>query len=544
MMFSFPDYLLLFIALFNFVLSGFILVNNPRNKINILFTVYAFFLTLWSVLLLIFRNISIEYASFFMRAIYVSGLGIAIALWELVRYFPKEEKPPHSFFSWLGLAAGITVSGTMFIPDFIVIRSYILADSTRSVLLNPLGYWIFFFVFFFYYGSALGKFLFRLPNTEGLLKRQTGLILTGTTIAVVFGGYFNIILPSPIFDNFHYIHWGPAFTLALVILVGYAVARYQFMNIKALVTELYAISLFITMAFTLVFPDFIQNFFFRTALLLSVTVFCYLLIRSVLREVERREQITTLARDLQDASSRLQELDRQKTEFLSIASHQLRTPLSVLNGYLGLLQEGGYGAPTKEMGETFKNMDESNTRLIKLVDEFLDITRIEQGRTKFYYAPHDISDIVDSCVKELGQRAEQKGLKLVWSRDAAPHTATVDDEKIRHGIFNFIDNAIKYSEHGSISINLKERDGGIVFAVTDTGLGFEEHDRLNFFQKFYRGENVQGTNVNGTGLGLYVVSKFIDAHGGKVWAKSPGLGKGSEFGFWIPFDRAKRPDEV
>ena len=543
-MFSFPDYLLLFIALFNFVLSGFILVNNPRNKINILFTVYAFFLTLWSVLLLIFRNISIEYASFFMRAIYVSGLGIAIALWELVRYFPKEEKPPHSFFSWLGLAAGIAVSATMFIPDFIVISSYILPDTTRSVVLNPLGYWTFFIIFFFYYGSALGKFLFRLPNTEGLLKRQTGLILTGTTIAVVFGGYFNIILPSPIFGNFHYIHWGPAFTLALVVLVGYAVARYQFMNIKALVTELYAISLFITMAFTLVFPDFIQNFFFRIALLLSVTVFCYLLIRSVLKEVERREQITTLARDLQDANSRLQELDRQKTEFLSIASHQLRTPLSVLNGYLGLLQEGGYGTPSKEMSEIFKNMDESNTRLIKLVDEFLDITRIEQGRTKFYYAPHDMSDIVDSCVKELGQRAEQKGLVLVWNRDAVPHTANVADEKIRHGVFNFFDNAIKYSEHGSIAVKLKERDGGIEYTVTDTGLGFEEHDRLNFFQKFYRGENVQGTNVNGTGLGLYVVSKFIDAHGGKVWAKSPGLGKGSEFGFWIPFDRAKRPDEV
>lgn len=541
---SFPDYLLLFIALFNFVLSGFILVNNPRNKINIIFTVYAFFLTLWSVLLLIFRNISIEYASFFMRAIYVSGLGIAVSLWSLVKFFPKEERRSRPLHSWLGLIFALLISAAMFIPDFIVIRAYLLLDGTRSVELNSTGYWTFFIVFFLYYGSALGKFAFRLPNTEGLLKRQTSLILAGATIAVVFGGYFNIILPSPLFHNFHFIHWGPAFTLALVILVGYAVARYQFMNIKALVTELYAISLFITMVFTLIFPDFIENLFFRIALLLSVMIFCYLLIRSVLKEVERREQVTTLARDLQDANSRLQELDRQKTEFLSIASHQLRTPLSVLNGYLGLLQEGGYGAPTSEMGEVFKNMDESNTRLIKLVDEFLDITRIEQGRTKFYYAPHDLGDIVDSCVKELGQRAEQKGLQLVWNRSHVPHVANVDDEKIRHGIFNFIDNAIKYSEHGSVLVKLEERDNGLVFTVTDTGLGFEEHDRLNFFQKFYRGENVQGTNVNGTGLGLYVVSKFIDAHGGKVWAKSPGLGKGSEFGFWIPFNRDKRSNEA
>jgi signal transduction histidine kinase len=122
--------------------------------------------------------------------------------------------------------------------------------------------------------------------------------------------------------------------------------------------------------------------------------------------------------------------------------------------------------------------------------------------------------------------------------------ASVDDEKIRHGIYNFIDNAIKYSEKGSITVKLENQGGGLAYTVTDEGLGFDETDRLNFFQKFYRGENVQHTNVNGTGLGLYVVSKFIEAHGGKVWAKSPGLGKGSEFGFWIPLDREKRKNEA
>lgn len=509
-----------------------------------MFTVYAFFLTLWSILLLIFRNIDIELASFFMRAIYIAGLGVAVSLWYFVRVFPKEKEGVGLFYSWPFLTFAILVAGSMFVPDWIVVKTFVLPDGSRSVLLNPVGYWTFFAVFFLYYGGALAKFAYRLPKTEGLLKHQSRLILVGATLTVISGGYFNILLPSPFLQNFHYIHLGPLFSLALVILVGYAVARYQFMNIKALVTELYAISLFLIMAFTMFFPDFLASLYFRVGLLISVMLFSYLLIRSVLREVDRREQVTTLARDLQDANSRLQELDRQKTEFLSIASHQLRTPLSILNGYLGLLEEGGYGQPPPEMKEIFKNMDESNTRLIKLVDEFLDITRIEQGRTKFYYAPHDMNDIVESCVKELSQRAEQKKLTLVWNRDYFPHMANVDDEKIRHGIFNFIDNAIKYSEHGSIVVKLETRDGGLVFTVTDAGLGFEDHDRLNFFQKFYRGENVQGTNVNGTGLGLYVVSRFIEAHGGRVWAKSPGLGRGSEFGFWIPFDREKRKSEI
>jgi signal transduction histidine kinase len=308
--------------------------------------------------------------------------------------------------------------------------------------------------------------------------------------------------------------------------------------------KLFVVVLILVLTPDLFLANSLKQFMFRAAIISTVIFFSYLLVRSILKEVLRREQITKLAQDLQDANTRLQELDRQKTEFLSIASHQLRTPLSVINGYIGLLQDGAYGKPPAEMKEIFQNMDESNTRLTKLVDEFLDITRIEQGRTKFYYAPHDVNEIVDSAVKELRDRALQKGLNLVWERDYFPHIASVDDEKIRHGIYNFIDNAIKYSESGAITVKLENRDGGLAYTVTDQGLGFDENDRLNFFQKFYRGENVQGTNVNGTGLGLYVVSKFIEAHGGKVWAKSPGLGKGSEFGFWIPLDREKRKNEV
>jgi signal transduction histidine kinase len=537
MTFSFPDYLLLFVALFNFILSGFILVNNPRNRVNIIFTVYAFFLTAWSVLLLIFRNVSIDFASIFMRAIYVSGLGIAITLWHLVRFFPQQEKEDSTFYSWPFLFLELTVAASMMIPGWIVVKTVLLADGSRSVLLNPLGYWVFFATFFLYYGSALGKFAYRLTKTDGLLKQQSRLILVGTTIAVIFGGYFNIILPSPFFKNFHYIHWGPFFTLAIVLLVAYAVAKYQFMNIKALVTELYAIALFLIMAFNFISPDFLSSIYFRLGLLASILIFSYLLIRSVLKEVERREQITMLAHELQEANLQLQELDRQKTDFLSIASHQLRTPLSILNGYIGLLQEGGYGRPTKDMRGIFRNMDESNTRLIKLVDEFLDITRIEQGRTKFYFSSHDMNDLVTGVVKELTPRAEKKKMKLVWEPTAKPQMVSIDDDKIRHAVFNFIDNAIKYSEIGDIVIQVKNRDKGLVFTVNDQGVGFDEKDRVNFFQKFYRGENVQGTNVTGTGLGLYVVSKFVEAHGGKVWAKSPGLGKGSEFGLWLPFSR-------
>jgi signal transduction histidine kinase len=180
-------------------------------------------------------------------------------------------------------------------------------------------------------------------------------------------------------------------------------------------------------------------------------------------------------------------------------------------------------------------MDESNSRLIALVDEFLNITRIEQGRVKYDFLKHDLNEIIEQVVREFKGRAEQKGIKLIWQKPSHLVELFFDKEKIRHVVFNYIDNATKYSTRGVVSVSLKEEHDGVSVKVIDNGIGFDRTDEVNFFQKFYRGENVRGTNVNGTGLGLYVCSKFMEAHQGRVWAKSLGLGKGSEFGFWLPY---------
>lgn len=246
-----------------------------------------------------------------------------------------------------------------------------------------------------------------------------------------------------------------------------------------------------------------------------------------------------LARSLEKANLRLQETDRQKTEFLSIASHQLRTPLSIFKGFIELFKDGAYGKTTVKMVQTLDEMDESNEHLVKLVDEFLDITRIEQGRVKYDFIECNLTDLTGAVIKEMQERAETKKLKLAWRQPATPIKIKCDEEKIHHVIFNFVDNAIKYSEAGNIVVSVHDENGGVAVRVKDQGIGFGKVDEANFFQKFYRGENVRGTNVNGTGLGLYVCRKFIEAHQGKVWAKSAGLGKGSEFGFWIPLNGEK-----
>lgn len=237
---------------------------------------------------------------------------------------------------------------------------------------------------------------------------------------------------------------------------------------------------------------------------------------------------------LKEANFRLQELDTQKTEFLSIAAHQLRTPLTIFKGYLELLDDGAYGKMPKESGKVISDLNENNEHLIKLVDEFLDITRIEQGRTKYDFKVGNIRAVLGEAIKQLAEKAEEKSCKINYHRGAVLPTVVMDSEKMYHVIYNFIDNAIKYGQESDIEVTAQAQDDGVAVRIKDKGLGFGKTDEVNFFQKLYRGENVKGVNVTGTGLGLFVCRKFVEAHGGRVWAISSGIGKGSEFGFWIP----------
>ncbi len=530
---SFPDYLLLFLGIFNFIMSIFILVNDPKNRVNLSFTAFAFSLTAWSILLFLFRNVPIQYASVFMRSIYVSGIGIAVTIWYFVHVFP--EKRSFSFYHhfWVVLATVVVVV-LLYIPGYIVRDTLMLPNGERTIDLNPVGYYTFVIPFLFFYPGGLILFWRRLKTASELLRRQSQVLFTGILILLVFGGFFNVVLPSPFFHNYHYIHLGPVFTFFVVLAVGYGVARLQLMNMKALVTELFVVALILLLSIELFQVENNLELILRLGVIVAVLIFGSLLVGSVISEVKQREKITELAKSLESANIRLQELDRQKTDFLSIAAHQLRTPLSIINGYIELIKDGGYGKVGKKMRDTLDNMDDSNTRLTKLVDEFLDITRIEQGRTKFTFKETNIATVVTSAVEELRDRGEQKGLKIKWVPPKTPIVPSFDDEKVRHVIFNFIDNAIKYSTKGAIVVNLEQDEVGVSVTVNDNGLGFNKVDEANFFQKFYRGENVKGINVTGTGLGLYVCRKFIETHGGRIWAHSEGLGKGSQFGFWIP----------
>lgn len=248
-----------------------------------------------------------------------------------------------------------------------------------------------------------------------------------------------------------------------------------------------------------------------------------------------KQEIEIATTDLLSANEKLKKLDVAKSEFISIASHQLRTPLTAIKGYISMMIEGDFGELTKVEQEALEKVFNSNERLIKLVENLLNVSRIESGRLQFNFEEVQLETMVESVMDELSNYAKKKDLTLEYKKPETPlPKVNIDDEKIRQVVMNLIDNAIKYTKQGTVTVSLAQVENNLEFRVSDSGMGISPTDLPNLFQKFSRGTGASLTHTEGTGLGLYVARQMIEAHQGKIWAESKGEAMGSRFCFKLP----------
>lgn len=249
------------------------------------------------------------------------------------------------------------------------------------------------------------------------------------------------------------------------------------------------------------------------------------------------EEVARQTKELRDANVKLKKLDESKSEFISIASHQLRTPLTVVKGYVSMILENNFGKINDGQRDSLDKVYKSNERLINLVENLLNLSRIESGRLQFKYETMNLETVVASVVEELSGKAKEKKLKLEYKHPAKPlPQVTIDQEKIRQVIMNLIDNSIKYTAKGSITVTVRQAESNIEFSVADSGMGILAEDLPHLFQKFQRGTGTYLVHTEGTGLGLYVAREMVEIHKGKVWAESKGQGQGSKFIVTIPIN--------
>jgi len=368
------------------------------------------------------------------------------------------------------------------------------------------------------------------------LKTQIILVSFGTYTVLGIAGITNVV--NPLIFDFKWLWVGPVATIIWVAIVAYALLRHQLLNARIITTELFVsliwLASVVETALSQSSSELIRKFLI---LVLGVGFFGYFLIRSVLKEVSSREEIERLARDLERANIELKRLDRAKSEFISIASHQLRTPLSIIKGYISMIREGSYGKVSPEIGTTMNKVYLSNERLIKLVNDLLDLSRMESGRMKYEFAEMDLKALVDSIVDEFQLPAGDKGIKIGRAPSQSSGFPKVfgDAWKLRQVIFNLIDNSLKYTNTGSIEIKLEKEDDSLKLSVKDSGIGMSQETADAVFHKFVRGgKDASRANAGGTGLGLYIAKRIVDDHKGEIWAESEGEGKGSTFFVTLP----------
>ncbi|MCD4704967.1 hypothetical protein K8R66_02720 [bacterium] len=258
----------------------------------------------------------------------------------------------------------------------------------------------------------------------------------------------------------------------------------------------------------------------------------------VIRNLKLYQELSKKNLQLEDANVHLKKLDEAKSEFLSIASHQLRTPLTGIKGYLSMMLEGDYGKFDKKQKIILGDVFDASDRMTRLVNVFLNVSRIESGRFKLDKASIDIKDLILKIIKDLELNAKEKGLKLSFkecrSMANKMHQVEVDADKLKDVLINLIDNSIKYTSKGSVKVELCNDDENIIVKVKDTGVGLGKGESKKLFNKFSRGNDIARIDTTGSGLGLYIARKIIEAHGGRIWVESKGLGKGSIFQFTLP----------
>ena len=512
---------------------SYVLLKRGKTKSSRILSISSFGASVWILAMLFFVNLG---ESFYLlvstKILYIAGTIVVTNFFYFTQIFTGNNKKENK------VAFQISV--------ILLVLSIILISFTETIIRGVEGVGIKKVVYFgslyllysiYLIGWAFLAYwkLFKKFVSIGdrIKKRQLGYVLFGTILPMTFGLMFDVILPW--FGNFNFYWVGPAIAPLYVVFISYAIFKYHLFNIKVIATELFIGLLLLFLLFNVFIAPTLNYKALNVIVFMVASFFGIFIIKSVHQEIRGKEEIQRMSWKLQKAYQELKKLDEAKSEFIAMASHQLRTPLSIIKGYISMLIEGSYGKLEQSPVKVLKKVFGSNERLVKIVNDLLSMSKIELGKLDVVKKKTQIQDLINAVLEELKPRADTKNLNIKFekSEQKLPEIK-IDSLKIRQVIFTVVDNAIRYTEKGDITIKTRALNSKIQISVSDTGVGMAKKETEKIFESFTRGAAGINLWIQGTGLGLYLAKKYVELHNGRIWAESLGKEKGSTFYIELP----------
>ncbi len=527
--------LLAIIFLFNLALLLPILRNIRNNIQTFVYAVNIITILLWLVTMIGYRSEN-QYFETWLRSLYVAAIFIGVTYMQFTFFYPLRMKHAKYYIYFINFIAFCTAY-LVTLTDTIITRGVATTEGEPHIIF---GEWY-----------PLYIFIILVPFVTGFARHAYVILKHKSKVLYLLVGYFisaniafvtNLMLP---WAGVFILNWvGQFFTIVMVSFTTYSILKFNVMNMRFFAVNVGVTLLLIITFSQILFADSNRN------LLVSGVVFLISLITGgyliILSKNERKSldhtmllntKIKKINEELENANEQLTSLDKLKSEFISLASHQLRSPLTVIKGYASTLTDGVVGEMNDKQKEIVRHIYASAQGLASVVEDFLNVTKIEQGGMKYVFDKVDIKQIVEDLASDMKLVAEDKHLTFITATDIQGDCfISADGLKLKQVFLNLIDNSIKYTKQGFVKVTLtkNENEKTFTFAVADSGIGLTEETKKKLFTKFGRGEG-SILNTGGSGLGLYLAQEIIKAHQGEMVVTSDGEDKGSSFSVVLPY---------
>lgn len=495
--------------------------SNYKNKQVIFYAFNVISVLIWSLSMFFYRNIYMD-GNFWLKVLYASALwpGITFLLF-LFRYpvdvYSKYKDILNSLLFIYTLATLLSFKTDLFVKNIYTLRG-------QEPVIN---FGDFYVVYIFLVSLPFVISFLRLGYfaLKTRYKSRVWPILLGSIISSQIAFVTNLMLPW--FGNFDYNWVGQVATVGMITSMTYAVIKYDILNIRLLLADV--------IAFVFVLLSFIQ--FLYNYKMGSYGVSIYSLVASlvaalILVKLSRKERqnlnkTIQLNEKLEYFNNQLKTLDQRKTEFINIASHQLRTPVVAIKGYSDLALRGVYGPMTADLTDQVKRIKELSNQIFHLVTDMLNISRIEENRLVYRFEEVDLNKFIKDICVNFESSARQKNLEYNYNIMPESLLHKVDKTLFTQCIENIIDNAIKYTNEGKIEVSTFVKDGKFYMKCVDTGLGIDKASQENLFKKFSRSDNARRSGIDGSGIGMYLAKEIMRSHNGDIDLTSAGEGRGT-----------------